>query len=152
MIGVAVTGKASGLPFAALPTRPNAYRRSDGSTAILEPCFAPPDNRSPLACSRAHWSATVTLLPLSRPLPYGTTPSAHDPDYAAAKPWGPLELANATRPCWGQRRRLLDCGSTPAVRDSGVAGGSDRTLPLWRVFYQSAHESLSLTRVTVAVA
>ena len=52
-------------------------------------------------------------------------------------------------------------GATPPVAglrinagcpDSGVAGGSDRTLPLWRVFYQSAHESLSLTLVNGAVA
>ena len=36
--------------------------------------------------------------------------------------------------------------------DGGVAGAIDRTLPLWQAFYGSAHESLSLTRVNVAVA
>ena len=118
MIGLAVTSKTSGSCFAASPTRPHAYRRRNEGHAIRDPCFAPLDDRVPLDCSCDSWSAT--LLTRSGPLPTGTTPSAHAPNYDVALPWA-LEPANGQRgtAITGQRRRSLDCRSTPAVRTVG---------------------------------
>ncbi len=156
VVGVAVMGRASGSCFAASvasPARPDAYRCNAGN-AILDPCFAPLDDRAPLACSRDPWSANATLLTRTGPLPSNAKLSAADPDYAKALPWA-LELGN------GQRCTLMTGATAPVAGlrinygcpDGGiVVGGIDRTLPLWRVFYQTANRSLSLRQVNVDVA
>lgn len=156
VIGVAVTGRASGACFAtslASPVRPDAYRCNAGNS-VLDPCFAPLDGRAPLACSRDPWSANAVLLTWTGPLPSNTRLAAADPDYAKAMPWA-LELAN------GQRCTVLTGATAPVAGlrinygcpDGGiVAGGIDRTLPLWRVFYQTGNRSLSLSQVNVNVA
>ncbi|GMA14167.1 hypothetical protein E5F05_02955 (plasmid) [Deinococcus metallilatus] len=155
LIGVAVTGRASGSCFAAsvaTSARPDAYRCSAGN-AILDPCFASLGDRAPLACSRDPWSANAVLLTVNKALPSNAKLAA-DPDYARSMPWA-LELAN------GQRCTLLTGATAPVAGlrinygcpDGGVvAGGIDRTLPLWRVFYQTGNRSLSLTQVGVNVA
>ena len=156
VIGVAVTARVSGSCFAASaasPSRPDAYRCSAGN-AILDPCFASLDDQAPLACARDPWSANATLLSLTQPLPSKTKLRSADPDYAKALPWA-LELAS------GQHCALMTGATAPVAGlrinygcpDGGiVAGGIDRTLPLWRVLYQTANRSLSLTQVSVTTA
>ena len=156
VIGVASTGKVSGSCFAmsvASPQRPDAYRCNAGN-ALLDPCFVSLDDRAPLACARDPWSANVVSLTLSAPLPSNVKLATADPDYAQNMPWA-LELAN------GQRCTLMTGATAPVAGmrinygcpDGGiVAGEIDRSLPLWRVFYQTANRSLSLSQVAVKVA
>jgi hypothetical protein len=156
VIGVAISGQSSGSCSAASvasPTRPDAYRCTAGNV-ILDPCFASLNDRAPLACSRDPWSANATLLTLKQALPSNTKLAAADAHYGQTPPWA-VELAN------GQRCTLLMGATAPVAGlrinygcpDGGiVAGGIDRTLPLWRVFYQSANRSLSLSQVGVSVA
>ncbi|WP_211211885.1 hypothetical protein [Deinococcus apachensis] len=154
LVGVAVTGQVGGSCFAASvasPTRPDAYRCSAGNR-ILDPCFAPLNDRAPLACSTDPWGANAVLLTRSGALP-GRTRAA-EPNYPAGTPWA-LELAN------GQRCVALTGATAPVAGlrvnygcpDGGVVAGSiDRSSPLWRVFYQTANRSLSLTQVGVRAA
>ncbi|WP_019588103.1 hypothetical protein [Deinococcus apachensis] len=134
VIGVAVTGRTRGSCFAtsaAAPNRPDAYRCT-ASNAILDPCFAPLNDQTSLACSRDPWSANAILLTRSGPLPFNARLSAADPDYAQAMPWA-LELAN------GQRCTRMTGATAPVAGlrinygcpgGGVVAGGIDRTLPL----------------------
>lgn len=154
LIGVAVTGQASGSCFTASvasPTRPDAYRCSAGNR-ILDPCFASLNERDPLACSSDPWGANAVLLTRSGALPGRAR--GNEPNYAAGTPWA-LELAN------GQRCVALTGATAPVAGlrmnygcpDGGVvAGPIDRSLPVWRVFYESGNRSLSLAQVEVRVA
>ncbi len=154
LIGVAVTGQASGSCFAASaasPTRPDAYRCMSGNR-ILDPCFTSLNPRDPMACSADPWSANAVLLTRSGALPGRTR--ASEPNYPAGTPWA-LELAN------GQRCVALTGATAPVAGlrmnygcpDGGVvAGPIDRTLPVWRVFYETGSRSLSLSQVGVRVA
>ncbi|WP_102126514.1 hypothetical protein [Deinococcus planocerae] len=154
LIGVGVTGQVSGTCFAASaasPTRPDAYRCSAGNR-ILDPCFASLNERDPLACSPDPWGANAVLLTRSGALPGRTR--ASEPNYLSGTPWA-LELAN------GQRCVALTGATAPIAGlrvnygcpDGGVvAGPIDRTLPLWRGFYETANRSLSLSQVGVRTA
>lgn len=156
VIGVAVTGKASGSCFAASiasPERPDAYRCTAGN-AILDPCFASLDDQAPLACAQDPWSANVVSLTLSGPPPSNLELAAPDPDYAGSTPWA-LELTN------GQRCTAMTGATAPVaglrvnygcIGGGVVVGGIDRSLPLWRVFFQTQNRSLSLSQVVVKAA
>jgi len=137
---------------AASPTRPDAWRCSAGN-AIHDPCFENVTGPSPkvLACAAQPWGGEIFLMNLDKPLPS----AAHKPqfDLKSGMPWA-LELGN------GQRCVILTGATAPVVGmrinygcDTGaqVAGDVDRSLPMWKVFYQG-EKSISLNQVDVLTA
>lgn len=152
-IGFAVIGQEKGSCFArsaASPDRPDAWRCTVGN-AIQDPCLeSVTGDPKVLACVRDPWSANVTLLTLTSPLPQ-ESPSKSD--WKDTLPWA-LELANgrhctlmtdATAPIAGMR---INYGCPDG---SIVAGDIDRSQPVWRVFAQGAKStSLDLTDIAVA--
>ncbi len=155
VVGLAVTDKVSGSCFAssaATPQRPDAWRCSAGN-AIHDPCFQNVlGDQKELACAQDPFSADVVLLTLTKALPEGEHKA--EPNYLKGMPWA-LELAG------GQKCTLLTGATAPVAGmriNYGCAGGGqvvgsvDRSLPLWRVFYQTADRSLSLDQVGVATA
>ncbi|HEY9845053.1 MAG TPA: hypothetical protein V6D03_02550 [Candidatus Caenarcaniphilales bacterium] len=151
-IGLAVTDRAQGTCMGgslAAATRPDAWRCSAGNR-IYDPCFENTlGNRNVLACAEPPWTANVVLLRLTAPLPTNNNRA----DRSKTLPWA-LELAN------GQRCTLLT-GATGLIAGmrvnygyadgSSVVGNSERTQPLWKVFFQS-QRSLSLDYTEVVVA
>lgn len=155
VIGLAVTSKVSGSCFAssvATPQRPDAWRCNAGN-AIYDPCFQNLlGDQKELACARDPFSADVVLLTLTKALPQNEHKA--EPNYLKGMPWA-IELAN------GQKCVLFTGATAPVAGmrinygcpDGGqVVGPVDRTLPLWRVFYQTANRSLSLDQVGVVTA
>jgi hypothetical protein len=153
-VGLAVTDSATGscfTPSVADSFRVDGWRCSAGNR-IYDPCF---ENifadRRILACADAPWTANVVLLRLTSPLPSARRGQV---DRSNTLPWA-LELAN------GQRCTMLT-GATNVIagmrvnygcRDEAYAVGSvDRTLPVWRIFFQSARRSISLDQVEVSTA
>lgn len=154
-IGLAVTSEVSGSCFAssvASSERPDAWRCTSDN-AILDPCFENllGDDKT-LACAEDPFSANVVMLTLTSDLPDPTV--TDEPDFMTSLPWA-LELDNgqqctlltgATAPVAGMR---INYGCTDGAQ---VVGEIDRTLPLWRVFYQAASKSLSLNQVGITTA
>lgn len=131
-------------------SREDAWRCTAGN-AIMDPCFQNlMGDPKVLACSRAPWETQVTALSLTSPLPDTEKKStARD----KAMPWA-LELANgdrcglftgATAPVAGMR---INYGCPGGGQ---VVGDLDRSLPVWRVFYQKQGAS-ALEQVGVRVA
>lgn len=152
-IGVAVTQQGNGKCFAASaasPSRPDAWRCSMGNS-ILDPCLQNVmGNASILACPDKPWSANVVLLTLTSPLP---SEPRKIPERRDTMPWA-LELANgqhctlftgATAPIAGMRINYGCPGGFVVV------GDVDRSLPVWRVFWQG-EKSISLDQTEVVVA
>jgi hypothetical protein len=150
---LSVISQGSGTCFArsaATPARPDAWRCTI-SNAIQDPCFENVmGNAKVLACAKAPWTADVTLLTLTAPLPEN---SASNTPLAESLPWA-LELAGgqhctlftgATAPVAGMR---INYGCPGGVV---VVGEVDRSQPVWRVFVQR-EESISLCQTDVAVA
>ncbi|MBA3916365.1 MAG: hypothetical protein H0X25_21475 [Acidobacteriales bacterium] len=117
------------------PSRESAWRCTAGN-AIMDPCFQDlTSDPNQLACARAPWETEITMLSLTHPLP-DTDKKTVDRDKAA--PWA-LELANgdrcslftgATAPIGGMR---INYGCPGGGQ---VIGDMDKSLPVWRVFYQ----------------
>ena len=152
-VGVAATDQGSGSCFArsvASAARPDAWRCTMGN-AVLDPCFANVmgDGKT-LACARDPWSANVTLLTLTAPLPEAKPDTEPIPN---AVPWA-LELANgrhctlftgATAPVAGMR---INYGCTDGAI---VVGDIDRSQPQWRVFSQGEKSpALEMNDISVA--
>jgi hypothetical protein len=131
-------------------SREGAWRCTAGN-AILDPCFQNlTSDPNLLACAREPWETQVTMLSLNHPLPE-TDKKTIDRD--KAMPWA-LELANgdrcglftgATAPIAGMR---INYGCPGGGQ---VVGDLDRSLPLWRVFYQK-EGAPALEQVGVKVA
>jgi hypothetical protein len=151
-IGFAVTSRGSGTCFAesaAVPARPDAWRCSIGN-AIHDPCFQNIlGDPKVLACPDTPWSANVTLLTLTSPLP---TADRKDMNLKDTLPWA-LELAagqrctlftGATAPIAGMRINYGCPGGFIAV------GDVDRSQPVWRIFVQG-EKSISLDLTDIAV-
>ncbi len=154
-IGLATTAEVTGsceTSSAASPERPDAWRCSAGNE-ILDPCFENLlGDEKVLACAEEPFSANVVQLTLSADLPDSTV--TNEPDFATGLPWA-LELEN------GQQCTLLTGATAPVAGmrinygcpdGAQVVGEVDRTLPLWRVFYQTQNRSLSLDQVGVTTA
>ena len=152
-IGVAVTSRGNGDCFArsaASSGRPDAWRCRIGN-AILDPCLqnVMGDSKT-FACPDTPWTANVTLLTLTQPLP--TTDNANT-TLKDALPWA-LELAT------GQRCTLFTGATAPIAGmriNYGCPGGFiavgdiDRSQPVWRIFVQGEKSySLDLTGIAVA--
>lgn len=156
-IGFAVTARGDGECFTrsvAVVGRPDAWRCSIGN-AIQDPCFQNIlGDPKVLACPDGPWSANVTFLSLTRPLP--AEPDANDAAKISLKdtmPWA-LELAN------GQRCTLFTGATAPIAGmriNYGCPGGFiavgdiDRSRAVWRIFFQG-EKSVSLDLTDIAVA
>lgn len=154
VVGLDSTEELTGSCFTgsiATPERPDAWRCSSDN-AILDPCFQDIlGDHTTLACAQEPFSADVILLTLTAALP---EPEASEEPAFSGLPWA-LELDN------GQQCTLLTGATAPIAGlriNYGCSGGSlvagpvDRSLPAWRVFYQTADRSLSLDQVHVATA
>lgn len=151
--GFAVASRGSGQCFAtsvASSARPDAWRCMVGN-AIHDPCFQNVmGDPNSLACPDSPWTANVTLLTLTSPLP---TEQRKEIPLKDALPWA-LELAN------GQRCTLFTGATAPIAGmriNYGCPGGFivvgdiDRSQPLWRAFSQGEKAtSLDLTDIAVA--
>jgi hypothetical protein len=152
-VGFAVTSQGSGKCFsesAASAGRPDAWRCSMGN-AIVDPCFQNVmGDPKTLACPADPWSANVSMLTISEPLPGS---ARKDLMVRNAMPWA-IELANgqhctlftgATAPIAGMRINYGCPGGYVAV------GDIDRSQPVWRIFSQGGKSvALELTGITVA--
>lgn len=154
VVGLNVTGEVKGrcdTNSAASPERPDAWRCSAGNE-ILDPCFQNLlGDEKVLACAEDPFSADVVTLTLTTDLP---DPTVTDAPTFGGLPWA-LELTN------GQRCTLLTGATAPVAGlrinygcpdGAQVVGGTNRRLPRWRVFYQTATRSLSLDQVGVKAA
>lgn len=152
-IGISVTSRGSGKCFAvsaASSSRPDAWRCMIDN-AIHDPCFQNVmGDPNVLACPDAPWTANVSLLTLTSPLPAEKRGQLVWKDNL---PWA-LELAN------GQRCSLFTGATAPIAGmriNYGCSGGFivvgdiDRSQPVWRVFFQG-EKSIALEPVDVAVA
>lgn len=145
--------------------RPDAWR-----CVTADPCFAPPlaaadADQTTLACARAPWTDSVTLLTISGPLRSGedcqTAPRCRQPLNLDANPWA-VELANGVR-CTLMTGTISSLGGVGLVYgcedasgmpagDAGTARqGLDRSQPTWQVFYRAPGSGV-LEQVGVAVA
>lgn len=156
-IGFAVTARGDGECFArsaAVSGRPDAWRCSIGN-AIHDPCLQNfLGDPKVLACPDTPWSANVSLLTLTKPLP--TDAPMNDSAKTSLKdtmPWA-LEMAN------GQRCTLFTGATAPIAGmriNYGCPGGFiavgeiDRSGPVWRIFFQG-EKSISLELADIAVA
>lgn len=154
-IGLAVTDEVSGSCFAssvASGARPDAWRCTVDNT-IYDPCFENLfGDQKTLACAESPFPANVVLLTLTADLP--AAQHIGELDVTKAMPWA-LELEN------GEKCTLLT-GATASVagmrinygcsENAYVVGSIDRSLPLWRVFYQTINRSLSLNQLGVTTA
>lgn len=152
-IGLAVTRRANGSCFAgsaASSGRSDAWRCSAGN-AILDPCYQGfQSGKIVLACPDTPWSANVVLLTLTKDLPQK---DANKDTVPKGLPWA-LELAN------GMKCELLT-GATFGVagmranygcrENAYVIGDPDRSLPVWRVFFQGPR-GFAVTQIGVRVA
>lgn len=156
VVGLASTAELSGSCFTssvATPERPDAWRCSSDN-AILDPCFQDIlGDATTLACAQEPFSANVVLLTLTAALPESGASASETPAFSGL-PWA-LELEN------GQQCTLLTGATAPIAGlrinygcsdGSLVAGSMDRSLPVWRVFYQAATRSLSLDQTGVVTA
>ncbi len=153
-IGMAVTEKVNGNCFTgslASPSRPDAWRCSSGN-GILDPCYQRIlGDEKQLACPvGGPWPANVVLLTLTQPLP---SEPRKEISRENVLPWA-LELANGMRctmftgampPVAGMR---INYGCPGGFQ---VVGDIDRSLAVWRVFFQG-EKSIALEQVDVAVA
>jgi hypothetical protein len=153
-IGLAVTDEVSGSCFSsslASPLRPDTWRCTV-ENAIYDPCFINLfGGENTLACAEVPWDANVVLLTLTEALP---SDDRGEPDFTQALPWA-LELENGRRCTMmtGAMAPLAGMRITYGCEDGAyVVDDVDRTLPLWRVFYQTPERSLSLDQVGVVTA
>ena len=156
-IGFAVTARGDGECFArsaAVAGRPDAWRCSIGN-AIHDPCLQNVlGDPKVLACPDTPWSANVSLLTLTKPLP--TDSAVGDGGKTPLKdtmPWA-LEMAN------GQRCTLFTGATAPIAGmriNYGCPGGFiavgniDRSRADWRIFFQG-EKSISMELTDIAVA
>ena len=131
-----VSGTANGYCVSgseSLPGRPDAWRCATGGR-ILDPCFASatPDT-APLACATSPWSAEITLLMLTAPLPRDRANTKFDVAHA---PWA-FQLASGVR-CQavaGSTGMIAGMQVSAACSDgSQVVGTPDRSGGRWRVY------------------
>lgn len=131
-----VSGTANGYCISgseSLPGRPDAWRCATGGR-ILDPCFASatPDT-APLACATSPWSAEITLLMLTAPLPRDRANTKFDVVHA---PWA-FQLASGVR-CQavaGATGTIAGMQVSAACSDgSQIVGTPDRSGGRWRVY------------------
>lgn len=152
VIGIAVTGQASGSCFAgsvADPGRPDAWRCSDTRNQILDPCFENPYHTTPnvLACARDPYDANVILLTVTQPLPIAQVNRVNP----AAIPWA-LGLENGARCTLLTGTSILIAGQRVnyGCTDGGnVLGEPVRGPAVWRAHYFTNTRSSSTIPVDV---
>ena len=118
---------------------------------ILDPCFSNGRSSQPyVVCPKAPWSARVTLLRLTKPLPLS---NANKDRQAAVWPWG---IVTSNR-----QRCLLITGATSRIAGQWISYGCEsggdllgkpnRQAPTWTIFF-AAKGSKHLTRVAISDA
>jgi hypothetical protein len=127
--------------------RSDAWRCFLGNS-ILDPCFSRGLSSKPyVVCPAAPWSARVTLLRLTKPLPLS---SRNKGNRVAAWPWG---IVSSNR-----QRCLAVTGASSQIAGQWISyycesGGSllgtpNRHAPTWTIFF-AAKGSKHLTRVAI---
>jgi hypothetical protein len=130
--------------------RSDAWRCFLGNS-ILDPCFSRGLSSKPyVVCPAAPWSARVTLLRLTKPLPLS---SRNKGGRVAAWPWG---IVTSNR-----QRCLMVTGASSRIAGQWISyycksGGSllgkpNRHAPTWTIFF-AAKGSNHLTRIAITDA
>lgn len=134
--GLHVTADVNGYCWSgseALHSRPDAWRCTSGNR-ILDPCIeAGNADPAPLACAASPWSAEITLLTLTAPLPRDHANSAGG---TTAHPWG-LQLASGARCQFiiGATATVAGLRVNAICSDgSYTLGDPDRSRARWRIF------------------
>ncbi len=136
MFSLRVNGTVTGYCVAgseSLPGRPDAWRCATGGR-ILAPCFASatPDT-APLACVASPWSAEITLLTLTAPLPRDR---ANAKFAVAHAPWAfQLAIGVHCQAVAGAIGAIAGMPVSAACSDgSQIVGAPDRSGGRWRVY------------------